>query len=161
MATATPNRRVWKRKPRDSGNKNAARRVRVAGKIPAVVYGAGKDAVSVSVDPRQVTRILHSKTGHNTIFDLALDGEQHQGHDRRLAVRADQGRAAAHRPEAHRHGQDADRQRADHAQGRSCRREAAGRHSGADSARSRNRVLAGRHSQRRSKPMSVNWSSAK
>jgi large subunit ribosomal protein L25 len=50
--------------------------VRVAGKVPAVVYGAGKDAVSVAVDPRQVKAILYSKTGHNTIFDLALEGEK-------------------------------------------------------------------------------------
>jgi len=48
--------------------------VRRDGKVPAVLYGAGKDAVSVSVDPRQVKLILHSKTGHNTIFDLALEG---------------------------------------------------------------------------------------
>ncbi len=59
---------------RESGNKNHARRVRRDGKIPAVVYGAGKDSLPVSVDPRQVLRILHSDTGHNTIFDLALNG---------------------------------------------------------------------------------------
>ena len=59
---------------RTSGNKNDARRVRRDGKIPAVVYGAGKDSLAVSVDPRQVLRILHSETGHNTIFDLALSG---------------------------------------------------------------------------------------
>ncbi|MGO9087089.1 MAG: 50S ribosomal protein L25 [Terriglobales bacterium] len=59
---------------RESGNKNHARRVRRDGKIPAVVYGAGKDSLPVSVDPRQVLRILHSETGHNTIFDLALNG---------------------------------------------------------------------------------------
>ncbi len=57
-------------------NKNAARRVRVAGKIPAVVYGAGQDAVAVAVDPKVITRILHSDSGHNTIFDLnVLDGK--------------------------------------------------------------------------------------
>ena len=67
---------VLEAQPREAGNKNDARRVRVSGKVPAVVYGAGKDAKPVSVDPKQVTRILHSKTGHNTIFDLALDGEQ-------------------------------------------------------------------------------------
>src|SRR6185312_231864 len=61
---------------RTPGNKNAARRVRRDGKVPAVVYGAGKDAVSVAVDPRQVKLILHSATGHNTIFDLAMDGER-------------------------------------------------------------------------------------
>ena len=55
-------------------NKNHARRVRVEGKIPAVVYGAGQDAVAVSVDPKVVTRILHSEAGHNTIFDLNVEG---------------------------------------------------------------------------------------
>jgi large subunit ribosomal protein L25 len=75
MATATPSN-VLEAQPRTPGNKNAARRVRRDGKVPAVVYGAGKDALSVSVDPRQVKSILHSKTGHNTIFDLTLDGEK-------------------------------------------------------------------------------------
>jgi large subunit ribosomal protein L25 len=55
-------------------NKNAARRVRVAGKIPAVVYGAGQDSVAVTVDPKIITRILHSESGHNTIFDLNIEG---------------------------------------------------------------------------------------
>jgi large subunit ribosomal protein L25 len=73
MATATDNN-LLEAQPREAGNKNAARRVRASGKIPAVVYGAGKDALSVSVDPRQVSRILSSETGHNTIFDLALNG---------------------------------------------------------------------------------------
>ncbi|MCL2660362.1 MAG: 50S ribosomal protein L25 [Acidobacteriaceae bacterium] len=55
-------------------NKNAARRVRVSGKIPAVVYGAGQDAVAVAVDPKVITKILHSDKGHNTIFDLTVEG---------------------------------------------------------------------------------------
>jgi large subunit ribosomal protein L25 len=55
-------------------NKNAARRVRVAGKIPAVVYGAGQDSVAVTVDPRVAIKILHSDSGHNTIFDLEVTG---------------------------------------------------------------------------------------
>ena len=75
MATAIDNN-LLEAQPRTPGNKNEARRVRRDGKIPAVVYGAGKDALSVSVDPRQVTRILNSETGHNTIFDLALDGDK-------------------------------------------------------------------------------------
>ena len=76
MATATDNNTstTLEAQPRAAGNKNVARRVRRGGKIPAVVYGAGKQAASVSVDPRQVLRILHSETGHNTIFDLSLDG---------------------------------------------------------------------------------------
>jgi large subunit ribosomal protein L25 len=54
-------------------NKNHARRVRVAGQIPAVVYGAGQEPVAVAVDPKVVTRILHSESGHNTIFDLNVE----------------------------------------------------------------------------------------
>ena len=53
-------------------NKNAARRVRVAGKIPAVLYGAGHKPVAVEVDPKHISRILFSETGHNTIFDVDL-----------------------------------------------------------------------------------------
>jgi large subunit ribosomal protein L25 len=75
MATATDNN-ILEAQPRTAGNKNEARRVRRGGKIPAVVYGAGKEALSVSVDPRQVSRILGSQTGHNTIFDLALDSSE-------------------------------------------------------------------------------------
>jgi len=59
---------------REAGTKNDARKVRRGGKIPAVVYGAGKDSLAISVDPRHVQRILNSETGHNTIFDLALTG---------------------------------------------------------------------------------------
>ena len=55
-------------------NKNAARRVRVRGKIPAVVYGAAEPAVAIEVDPKQILRILHSDTGHNSIFDLEVGG---------------------------------------------------------------------------------------
>jgi large subunit ribosomal protein L25 len=53
-------------------NKNAARRVRVAGKVPGVVYGAKEAAIAVELDPKQITRILHSDSGHNTIFDLEI-----------------------------------------------------------------------------------------
>ncbi len=59
---------------RDSRGKNEARRLRVKGLAPAVVYGAGQPAIAVSVDPKAVNRILHSSTGHNTIFQLAVQG---------------------------------------------------------------------------------------
>jgi large subunit ribosomal protein L25 len=75
MATVTESN-VLEAQPRTPGNKNDARRVRRGGKIPAVLYGAGKHALALSLDPRQVTRILQSASGHNTIFELALDGER-------------------------------------------------------------------------------------
>jgi large subunit ribosomal protein L25 len=75
MDTATE-QNILEAHPRSPGTKNDARRVRRQGKVPAVVYGAGKQAMPVSVDPRQVSRILHSETGYNTVFDLTVDGER-------------------------------------------------------------------------------------
>jgi large subunit ribosomal protein L25 len=75
MATAT-DISILEVQKREPGTKNSARRVRAEGKIPAIIYGAGQDAAAVAVDPRQVLRILHSESGHNTIFDLALDSDR-------------------------------------------------------------------------------------
>jgi large subunit ribosomal protein L25 len=74
MATATE-ANILEAETRTPGTKNDARRVRRQGKVPAVVYGAGP-SLPVSVDPRQVARILQSETGHNTVFDLAVNGER-------------------------------------------------------------------------------------
>ena len=57
---------------RTSRGKNEARRLRVAKKIPAIVYGTGKDPVAVSVNPKEVNKIIYSSTGHNTIFDVQV-----------------------------------------------------------------------------------------
>ena len=61
---------------RELRGKNAARRLRVEGKIPAVLYGAGKDSVAVTVSPKEVNKILHTGSGHNTIFNLDLPGQE-------------------------------------------------------------------------------------
>jgi large subunit ribosomal protein L25 len=60
--------------PRSTRGKNEARRLRAAGSAPAVLYGAGGEAVPVAVSPKDVDRILRSKTGPNTIFNLAVKG---------------------------------------------------------------------------------------
>ena len=60
---------------RDGRGKNEARRLRASGRIPAVVYGVEKGkAVEVSVDPKVLSRILHSESGVNTLIGLELDG---------------------------------------------------------------------------------------
>jgi large subunit ribosomal protein L25 len=62
--------------PRHLRGKNEARRLRVSGAAPAVLYGSGGDSVAVAVNPKDVNRILNSKTGYNTIFNLTItDGE--------------------------------------------------------------------------------------
>lgn len=59
---------------RTSRGKNEARRTRRDGQIPAVVYGAYKDPVSVALDPRAILKVVRSTTGYNTIFNLAIAG---------------------------------------------------------------------------------------
>ncbi len=60
--------------PRSTRGKNEARRLRVAGSMPSVVYGSGGAAVAVAVSPKEITKILKSKSGHNTIFNLNITG---------------------------------------------------------------------------------------
>jgi large subunit ribosomal protein L25 len=59
---------------RESRGKNEARRLRVAGSIPAVVYGMTDQPVAITVSPKEVGKILHSSSGVNTIFNLQLTG---------------------------------------------------------------------------------------
>jgi large subunit ribosomal protein L25 len=60
---------------REMFGKNAARRLRHLGRIPAVVYGGGGPAIPLTVDPKTILRLLHSETGHNTIFALQISGK--------------------------------------------------------------------------------------
>ena len=57
---------------RDSRGKNEARRLRAKGSMPAVLYGGVEGPTPVAVDPKEVGKILNSKTGHNTIFKLSV-----------------------------------------------------------------------------------------
>jgi large subunit ribosomal protein L25 len=59
---------------RDSRGKNEARRLRTSGSMPAVLYGGPTGPTPVAVNPKELTRVLNSKTGHNTIFNLSLAG---------------------------------------------------------------------------------------
>ena len=61
---------------RDSRGKNAARRLRATGAVPAVLYGGDGQPEAVSVSPKELTKILNSKTGHNTIFNLGQAGKE-------------------------------------------------------------------------------------
>ena len=61
---------------RTSRGKNEARRTRREGKIPAVVYGSYQDPVAVAVNPREISKIIHSSTGYNTIFNLSVAGAE-------------------------------------------------------------------------------------
>jgi len=66
---------------RDGRGKNEARRLRAAGRLPGVFYGTRKEgptpqAVAVAVDPKEMSRILHSDSGVNTLINLRLDGTE-------------------------------------------------------------------------------------
>jgi large subunit ribosomal protein L25 len=65
-----------RQREQSSRGKNEARRLRASGRVPAVVYGAKGPSLAISVDPKQISRILQSKSGHNTIFELQVDGDK-------------------------------------------------------------------------------------
>ncbi|HEV2306428.1 MAG TPA: 50S ribosomal protein L25 [Candidatus Acidoferrales bacterium] len=61
---------------REERGKNAARRTRRTGRVPAVLYGGKDRPVAMSVNARQVARILRSESGHNTIFTVQVTGHK-------------------------------------------------------------------------------------
>jgi len=63
-------------KSRSERGKGPARRLRLTGMVPATLYGGKKDAVALSVNAKQVARILRSETGHNTIFSVTVENNQ-------------------------------------------------------------------------------------
>jgi len=76
MATTASNTVEAQPRPAESRGKNEAKRLRRSGRVPAILYGGKKEPVAVSVDPKAISRILHSGSGHNTIFELSVDGER-------------------------------------------------------------------------------------
>jgi large subunit ribosomal protein L25 len=62
--------------PRATRGKNEARRLRVSGKVPATLYGGKGEVLALAVNTKQVTAILRSESGHNTLFQVDLGGKQ-------------------------------------------------------------------------------------
>jgi large subunit ribosomal protein L25 len=63
--------------PRQERGKNSARRMRVAGQVPAIIYGGKDGAVALAVNTKQLSAILRAETGLNTIFKIKMStGDQ-------------------------------------------------------------------------------------
>jgi large subunit ribosomal protein L25 len=63
--------------PREDRGKNAARRMRRSGQVPGVMYGGKDSAQTLAVNLKQLSAILRSESGRNTIFKIKLPtGEQ-------------------------------------------------------------------------------------
>ncbi len=60
---------------RDTRGKNENRRLRVAGKIPIVVYGGGSTALAATADLKDLAAIIRTDSGVNTLFSLDIEGE--------------------------------------------------------------------------------------
>lgn len=59
---------------RDLQGKGASRRLRHANKVPAVVYGAGKDAANISVEFKDLVKLLESTEFYTSPVSLSIDG---------------------------------------------------------------------------------------
>jgi large subunit ribosomal protein L25 len=56
--------------------KGAARKLRTAGKLPAILYGAGTDPIMLTMDYRELKKTLRGRSAENIIFDLTINGEK-------------------------------------------------------------------------------------
>ncbi|HVR44657.1 MAG TPA: 50S ribosomal protein L25 [Thermoanaerobaculia bacterium] len=66
---------------REEQGKNASRRLRRAGKVPAVVYGGGKESVPITVDRKTISDLIaKSEHGVRSIFLLSLAGNEQKRH---------------------------------------------------------------------------------
>ena len=57
---------------RSERGKNAVRRIRRQGMVPAVIYGGNDDNLTVAVDPKSLQKVLRSEAGRNTILKLDI-----------------------------------------------------------------------------------------
>jgi large subunit ribosomal protein L25 len=60
---------------RDTGGKGVARKLRSAGSIPAVVYGHGRDPQPLSINNRELEKLLDRIVAESTVIDLEFDGK--------------------------------------------------------------------------------------
>jgi large subunit ribosomal protein L25 len=62
---------------REGTGKSVTRKLRAAGRVPAVLYGHGLEPVSLSVDARELLHLFHTGAGTNVLLDLVVDGDEH------------------------------------------------------------------------------------
>ncbi len=62
---------------RDDGGKGVGRKLRAAGRVPAVFYGHDQETIALSIDAREMFHLLHSSGGSNVLLDLVVDGKPH------------------------------------------------------------------------------------
>lgn len=60
--------------PRTRAGKGAARRDRRNGRVPAVIYGASKDPVTITVDPGALDREVYRPGFFTRLYDLRVEG---------------------------------------------------------------------------------------
>jgi large subunit ribosomal protein L25 len=63
---------------RANTGKGAVRKLRAAGRIPAILYGQGKESVPLAIDPRALEKVLKTG-GANTLLDLTVEGRSDLG----------------------------------------------------------------------------------
>ena len=61
--------------PRDVSGKGSARSLRAAGKIPAVIYGHGREPQSLAIEARELEKLLSRISAESTVIELSLDGK--------------------------------------------------------------------------------------
>jgi large subunit ribosomal protein L25 len=72
--------RKLKAEPRHATGSSEARRMRAAGRVPAIVYGHGAEPLAISIDALELLHLLHTEAGANVVVEMRVD------HDKFLAI---------------------------------------------------------------------------
>jgi large subunit ribosomal protein L25 len=60
--------------PRDGTGKGSARSLRAQGKVPAVIYGHGREPQSLAIETRELEKLLSKISAESTVIELSMDG---------------------------------------------------------------------------------------
>lgn len=71
---ATQKKKILKAELREESGKNAMRRLRKGGYAPGIVFGRSGETTPVKFRPRDLEKLLHSRSGFNTLFTIEVDG---------------------------------------------------------------------------------------
>lgn len=61
---------------RDASGKGVARKLRQSGRVPAVLYGKGMEALSLSIDAQEAVHLFSGISVENTVIEIKIEGEK-------------------------------------------------------------------------------------
>jgi large subunit ribosomal protein L25 len=73
-----PELTILSAEPRERAGKGAARATRRAGRVPGIIYGGDQEPLPISLEPRELSRVLAKRGFLATVVEVEVDGAVHR-----------------------------------------------------------------------------------